>query len=45
VKQNNPIISSDKPSSEYFDSSMIWGPVFGRMTYLGFRWTPIKNKP
>lgn len=45
VKQNNPIISSDNPSSEYFDSSMIWGPVFGRMTYLGFRWTPIKNKP
>jgi outer membrane receptor for ferrienterochelin and colicins len=45
VKQNKPIISSDNPSSEYFDSSMIWGPVFGRMTYLGFRWTPIKNKP
>lgn len=44
VKQDNPIISSDNSSSEYFDSSMIWGPIFGRMTYLGIRWTPIKNK-
>jgi len=34
----NPIISADNPSSEYFDASLVWGPVFGRMGYLGLRW-------
>ena len=37
VKQNNPILASDQPGGTYFDSSMIWGPIFGRMTYVGFR--------
>ena len=37
VKQNNPILASDQPGGTYFDSSMIWGPIFGRMTYFGFR--------
>jgi outer membrane cobalamin receptor len=36
--QNNPIISAQDPSSNYFDASMIWGPVFGRMGYVGLRW-------
>ncbi len=35
--QENPIMSADDPSGPYFDSSLIWGPVFGRMTYLGAR--------
>lgn len=37
VRQSNPIIAADDPYGPYFDSSLIWGPIFGRMTYLGFR--------
>jgi outer membrane receptor for ferrienterochelin and colicins len=37
LKQENPIIASDQPFSPYFDSSIIWGPVFGRMVYGGVR--------
>ncbi len=36
--QHDPIISGENPSSENFDASLIWGPVFGRMAYLGIRW-------
>jgi len=36
--QSNPILSSEDPFSPYFDSSLIWGPVFGRNTYIGFRY-------
>lgn len=36
-KQNDPIIAADQPFSEYFDASMIWGPIFGRNVYLGLR--------
>ena len=38
-KQPNPILSAENPQSTYFDSSIIWGPIFGRMIYLGFRFT------
>lgn len=37
VMQRNPIIASEDPFGSYFDSSLVWGPVFGRMTYVGFR--------
>lgn len=37
-KQINPIISSDAPYSKYFDASMVWGPIYGRMLYLGLRY-------
>jgi len=37
VKQPNPIVASNDPFGGYFDSSFIWGPIFGRMTYVGFR--------
>lgn len=37
-KQSNPIIASHDPFSENFDGSMIWGPVSGRMFYLGLRY-------
>lgn len=37
VKQPNPIIAGNDPFGSYFDSSFIWGPIFGRMTYVGFR--------
>lgn len=33
-----PIISPEEPFSEYFDSSLVWGPIFGRMAYAGFRY-------
>ncbi|QOI98353.1 MAG: TonB-dependent receptor [Flammeovirgaceae bacterium] len=34
----NPIVAADQPFSPYFDSSMVWGPIFGRMAYAGFRY-------
>lgn len=34
----NPIISASEPFSQYFDSSLVWGPIFGRMAYGGFRY-------
>ena len=37
VRQPNPIVAEDDPYGPYFDSSLIWGPIFGRMTYVGFR--------
>jgi outer membrane receptor for ferrienterochelin and colicin/copper chaperone CopZ len=37
-KQENPILASDQPFSEYFDSSLVWGPIFGRNTYVGVRY-------
>lgn len=35
--QKNPIIGADDPMGDYFDSSLIWGPVHGRKIYGGFR--------
>ena len=37
-KQKNPIIASDQPFSNYFDSSLIWGPISGRNIYFGIRY-------
>jgi outer membrane receptor for ferrienterochelin and colicins len=36
-KQINPIIDAQNPFGSYFDASMVWGPVFGRMIYSGLR--------
>jgi outer membrane receptor for ferrienterochelin and colicins len=36
-KQDNPIIASDDPFGEYFDASLVWGPIDGRKFYLGVR--------
>lgn len=36
-KQSNPIIASDDPFGQYFDSSIIYGPTSGREFYGGFR--------
>ncbi len=38
-KQTNPIIAADQPFGNYFDSSMIWGPVSGMNIYAGLRFT------
>lgn len=35
--QDKPIISSAAPFSPYFDGSIIWGPVNGRVLYAGLR--------
>ena len=35
--QEDPILASEDPFGPYFDSSLIWGPVFGRKFYAGLR--------
>ncbi len=37
-RQPDPILSADQPFGPYFDSSLIWGPIFGRMFYAGLRY-------
>jgi len=36
--QEKPILASDQPFSPYFDSSPVWGPIFGRSFYVGLRY-------
>ena len=36
-QQDNAIVSPDQPFGATFDSSMIYGPVFGAMYYAGLR--------
>ena len=36
-RQENPIIDSDNPFGNYFDASLVWGPIFGRTVYGGLR--------
>jgi hypothetical protein len=36
--QMNPILASTQPYSNYFDASMVWGPITGRMFYVGWRY-------
>lgn len=36
-KQKNAIISTDNPWGKDFDATMIWGPVHGRVFYIGAR--------
>lgn len=35
--QKDPILSADQPFGKYFDASMVWGPLAGRMFYAGWR--------
>ncbi|NHM01872.1 TonB-dependent receptor [Flavobacterium difficile] len=42
-KQKNAIVASDNPNGPFFDSTMIYGPVFGNMFYAGLRFK-IKTK-
>ena len=37
VKQPNPIVSADNPFGAYFDSTQVYGPIFGSMYYAGLR--------
>ncbi|MCC6371073.1 MAG: hypothetical protein IT236_08725 [Bacteroidia bacterium] len=36
-KQPKPIVAADQVYSRYFDASMVWGPIYGRMLYAGLR--------
>ncbi len=36
--QKNPVLASDQPFGPYFDASMVWGPLAGRMFYTGLRY-------
>jgi outer membrane receptor for ferrienterochelin and colicins len=36
-RQSNAIVSADNPFGAYFDSSMVYGPIFGQMYYAGLR--------
>ena len=38
VTQDSPILHAHNPSSSNFDAGLIYGPVMGRMFYLGFRY-------
>jgi len=37
-RQMDPIIASDDPFGEYFDSSIVWGPITGIKVFAGFRY-------
>lgn len=36
--QMNPMVAARDPFGPYFDGSLVWGPIFGRMFYGGIRW-------
>jgi outer membrane receptor for ferrienterochelin and colicins len=38
-KQDPVILDPEHPQSPYFDSGLIWGPIFGREWYVGFRYS------
>jgi len=35
---HHPIYLSENPSSELFDASQVYGPMFGANYYVGLRW-------
>jgi outer membrane receptor for ferrienterochelin and colicins len=35
---DNPILSPENPFNAYFDTTLVWGPIFGSMLYAGFRY-------
>ena len=37
VRQDNPILSSENPFGPNFDSTFVYGPIFGRSFYSGLR--------
>ncbi|MGY2133193.1 TonB-dependent receptor [Hymenobacter sp. HD11105] len=36
-RQRDPIMGANDPFGPNFDAAMVWGPVYGRVSYLGFR--------
>ncbi len=41
-RQKNPIFGASDPFGKTFDASMAWGPITGRMVYLGVRFKIIR---
>lgn len=39
IRQKNPILASDDPFGSYFDTTLVYAPVFGRTLYAGLRFT------
>ena len=37
-RQETPILSALNPDSQFFDSSLVWGPILGRNIYVGVRY-------
>ncbi|MBF9140526.1 TonB-dependent receptor [Hymenobacter properus] len=37
-RQPNPIEGASNPFGPTFDAAMVWGPVYGRLTYAGLRY-------
>jgi outer membrane receptor for ferrienterochelin and colicins len=37
-RQMDPILDSAHPQSPFFDASLVWGPLSGRMMYAGLRY-------
>ena len=38
VRQPNPILDADNPFGNHFDTTFVYGPIFGSMYYAGIRW-------
>ena len=36
-RQKNPVLGANDPYGAGFDASRVWGPIFGAMAYVGFR--------
>jgi hypothetical protein len=36
--QKDVIVAADQPFGPYFDASLVWGPVSGRLFYVGWRY-------
>ena len=37
VRQSNPIVGAEDPFGTYFDTTFVYGPIFGSMYYAGLR--------
>ncbi len=37
-RKNNPIIDPANPNGQYFNASLIWGRIVGRILYAGLRY-------
>lgn len=38
VKQKKPVVSSEDPFGSHFDTTLVYGPIFGSMYYTGLRY-------
>lgn len=42
-RQKNTILAPDDTYGDYFDATYVYGPIFGRMSYIGLRYYINKN--